>query len=75
MGGEGERWRSRQQAFTTAAELTKLLAPRVRVRASPDFGFIVTFSTGASEIVSSLGEVWHLLSRRGVTIPDPLALQ
>lgn len=71
--GEDERWRSRQQAFATAAELSDLLAPaRIRVRANPDFGFVVTFPTGASEIVTSLGEMWHLLGRREIAIPDPL---
>ena len=69
------RWRARREAVATAAELTRLLSPaRIKVIASPYFGFVVAFPTGRSEMVASLTEVWHLLDRGKVAIPDPLAL-
>lgn len=71
-GGEA-RWRLRREASATAAELTALFqASRIKVKANSDFGFLVTFPTGGTEIVGSLAEVWHLLQRRKVAIPDPL---
>jgi hypothetical protein len=74
-GGDGEdaRWRLHREAAATAAELTRLLAPgRIKVTANSDFGFLVAFPTGRTEMVASLIQVWHLLDRRNVAIPDPL---
>ena len=69
------RWRARREAVATATELTRLLSPaRIKVSASPHFGFVVAFPTGRSEMVASLTEVWHLLDRSKVATPDPLAL-
>jgi hypothetical protein len=71
---ERARWRAPREAVATATELTRLLAPgRIKVTANPDFGFVVAFPTGRTEMVASLTEVWHLLDRRKVAIPDPLA--
>jgi len=71
-GGEA-RWRLRRQAAAVATELTSLLASkRITVGANPDFGLIVSFPTGGTDIVKDLAEFWHLLQRRGVGIPDPL---
>ena len=68
------RWRLRREAAATAAELTALLQPRrIKVTANPDFGFLVAFPTGGTEMVAGLAQVWHLLSRRKIEIPDPLA--
>lgn len=67
------RWRLHREAAATAAELTRLLAPdRIKVTAHPDFGFLVAFPTGRTEMVTGLVQVWHLLDRRNVSIPDPL---
>jgi hypothetical protein len=67
------RWRLHRDAAATAAEVTRLLAPRrIKVTASPDFGFLVAFPTGRTEMTSGLGEMWHLLDRRSIAIPDPL---
>jgi hypothetical protein len=67
------RWRLRRQAAAVAAELSALLASkRIKVGANPDFGLLVSFPTGGTDIVNSLAEFWHLLQRRGVGIPDPL---
>ena len=50
-----------------------LLAPtRVRVTAHPDHGFIVSLPTGGAELVRSLAEIWHVLDRRRVSVPDLL---
>jgi hypothetical protein len=58
----------------TAAAVSDLLAPRrIKVVANPDHGFVVSFPTGGAEIVQSLGEIWHLLLRRRIPFPDPLA--
>ena len=71
-GGEA-RWRLRREACATAAELTTLFAQsRIKVTANSDFGFLVAFPTGGTDIVGSLAEVWHLLQRRRLAIPDPL---
>lgn len=73
--GAEARWRLRREAVSTATELTRLLAPvRIKVVANPDFGFIVAFPTGGSEIVPGLAAFWHLLARRHVAVPDPLAI-
>ena len=73
LSGDETRWRLRREASATAAELTALLAQcRIKVKANSNFGFLVAFPTGATDIVGSLAEVWHLLQRRGVAIPDPL---
>ncbi len=72
--GRDSRWQLRREAMETAATLNELLAPhRVRIKANPDHGFVVSFATGGAEIVQSLGEVWHLLLRRRIPLPDPLA--
>ena len=72
--GDEARWRLRREATATAAELTALLSPqRIKVTASPEFGFIVAFPTGGTEMVAGLAQVWHLLNRRKIEIPDPLA--
>jgi hypothetical protein len=74
LAGEEARWRLRREAAATAAELTALLSPRrIKVTASADHGFVVAFPTGGSETVAGLAQVWHLLSRRKIEIPDPLA--
>ena len=71
--GEEARWRLRREAAATAAELTVLLSPRrIKITASPYFGFVVAFPTGGTEMVAGLAQVWHLLSRREIEIPDPL---
>jgi hypothetical protein len=58
----------------TATQMNHLLAPsRIKVAANSDHGFVVSFPTGGVEIVKSLGEIWHLLSRRRIPLPDPLA--
>jgi hypothetical protein len=73
LSGDEARWRRHREATATASELTRLLAPaRVKVTASPDFGFCIAFPTGRVEMVASLTEAWHLLDRRNVAIPDPL---
>ena len=73
LAGDEARWRLQREAAATAAELTALLSPRrIRITASPAFGFIVAFPTGGSEMVAGLTEVWHLLRRRKIEIPDPL---
>ena len=73
LAGSEMRWRLRREAATTAAELTKLLLERhIKITASSEFGFLVEFPTGGTEMVASLSHVWHLLERRKVAIPDPL---
>lgn len=75
LDGEQARWRLHREAVATAAELTGLLrAARIRIRANPDFGFVVVFATGRTEMVASLADLWHLLDRRKVGIPDPLVV-
>ena len=54
--------------------LRLLRAARIRIRANPDFGFVVVFATGRTEMVASLADLWHLLDRRKVGIPDPLVV-
>jgi hypothetical protein len=73
LSGSETRWRLRREAAATAAELTRLFSEqRIKVAASPEFGFLVEFPTGGTEITASLRQVWHLLERRKVAIPDPL---
>jgi hypothetical protein len=73
QAGDDARWRLRREAAATAAELTALLSPRrIKVTASADFGFVVAFPTGGTEMVVGLAQLWHLLERRGIAIPDPL---
>ena len=73
LAGEEARWRLRREAAATAAELTALLSPRrIKITANPDFGFLVAFPTGGTEMVTGLAQVWHLLNRRKIEIPDPL---
>jgi len=73
LSGAEARWRLPLEASDTAAELTVVLAQsRIKVKANADFGFLVAFPTGGTEIVGSLAEVWHALQRRRVAIPDPL---
>jgi hypothetical protein len=72
-GGDETRWRLHREAAVTAAEVTRLLAPtRIKVTASAAFGFVVAFPTGGTEMVRSLGDLWHLLDRRRIAIADPL---
>jgi hypothetical protein len=72
--GDNGRWQLRREAMETAVALSDLLAPRrIKVAANPDHGFVVAFPTGGAEIVQSLGEIWHLLLRRKIPLPDPLA--
>jgi len=72
--GANSRWQLRREAMETAAAVSDLLAPRrIRIAANPDHGFVVSFPTGGAEIVQSLGEIWHLLLRRKIPLPDPLA--
>lgn len=67
------RTHRRREAAATAAELSRLLRPlRITVDAHPDFGFLVSFPTGGTQIAGGLAEVWHLLDGRGLAIPDPL---
>ncbi len=71
--GDEARWRLRREASATATELSALLLPRrIKVTASPYFGFAVAFPTGGTEMVAGLAQIWHLLQRRGIEIPDPL---
>ena len=75
LDGAQARWRLHREAVATAAELTLLLrAARIRISANPDFGFVVAFATGRTEMVASLADLWHLLDRRKVGIPDPLVV-
>ena len=72
--GASARWQLRREAMQTAARMSELLGPsRIRIAANSDHGFVVSFPTGGVEIVKSLGEIWHLLSRRRIALPDPLA--
>lgn len=74
LTGDEARWRVRREASATAAEVSRLLAPlRIKVTANPRFGFVVAFATGRTELVASLGELWHLMDRSKMAIPDPLA--
>jgi len=71
--GASARWQLRREAMQTATQMNHLLAPsRIKVAANSDHGFVVSFPTGGVEIVKSLGEMWHLLSRRRIPLPDPL---
>jgi hypothetical protein len=73
LGANG-RWQLRREAMETAAAVSGLLAQRrIMVKANPDHGFVVSFPTGGTEIAQSLGEIWHLLMRRRIPLPDPLA--
>ena len=75
-GGDEARWRLHREAAATAAEASRLLAPaRIHVKASPAFGFVVAFPTGRSEMARGLGDLWHMLHRRGIAIPDPLEVR
>lgn len=72
--GANSRWQLRREAMETAAVVSDLLSSRrIRVKANPDHGFVVSFPTGGAEITQSLGEIWHLLARRKIPLPDPLA--
>jgi hypothetical protein len=72
--GENRRWQLRREAMETAAAVSDLLATcRIKIAANPDHGLVVLFPTGGTEIVQSLGEIWHLLMRRRIPLPDPLA--
>ena len=76
QGGDSDspRWQMHRHAVETAARLNQLLsASRIRTAAHPDHGFVVSFPTGGMEIVKSLDDIWHLLSRRKIPVPDPLA--
>jgi hypothetical protein len=71
--GEEARWQLHREAAATAAEVTALLSPRrIKVTGSPQSGFVVAFPTGGSETVAGLAQLWHLLERRKIEIPDPL---
>jgi hypothetical protein len=71
-GGEA-RWRLHREAVASAAELTAVLrSSRVKVTPLAGGGFTVQFPTGGSQTGASLAQVWHLLERRHVAIPDPL---
>ena len=75
LAGDEARWRLQREAVATATELTRLLAPaRIKVTAMPRFGFVVAFPTGRTEMAAGLAQVWHLLDRSKVAIPDPLKL-
>ena len=72
--GESARWHRRREAMESARQVSRLLAKsRVKVVANPDHGFVVSFPTGGVEIVGGLAEIWHLLARRKIAVPDPLA--
>jgi hypothetical protein len=72
--GESARWQLRREAMQTATKMNHLLAAsRIKVVANSDHGFVVSLPTGGMEIAASLGEIWHLLSRRKIPLPDPLA--
>ena len=71
--GDEARWRLHRDAAATAAEVTRLLSSRrIKVTANPDFGFLVAFPTGRTEMAHGLAAMWHLLDRRSIAIPDPL---
>ena len=71
--GESARWQLRREAMQTATKMNRLLAAsRIKIAANSDHGFVVSFPTGGMEIATSLGEIWHLLSRRKIPLPDPL---
>jgi hypothetical protein len=73
IAGSEARWRLQREAAATAAELTALLRDRrISVKTSRGFGFQVEFPTGGVELVADLNQIWHLLERRKVPIPDPL---
>lgn len=74
MEDKSARWQLRRESIGTAQYVTDLLdARRIKVTANPNHGYVVAFPTGGSEIASSLADIWHLLSRRGIPVPDPLA--
>ena len=71
--GASARWQLWREAAETAREMTALLAStRVRVDASANHGFVVSFPTGGAEMARSLAEIWHILDRRRITLPDLL---
>lgn len=73
LTGTEARWKLRREATATALDVTRLLScSRVKVTASSEFGFVVSFPTGGAQLVSSLSQVWHLLARRKIEIPDPI---
>jgi hypothetical protein len=74
LDGDESRWRLHHEAVATAAELTALLmCQRIKVTAQSGGGFSVFFPTGGVETAAGLTQIWHLLQRRKITIPDPLA--
>jgi hypothetical protein len=73
-GDDSARWRLRRESVKTAQLVTDLLGTRrIKITANPNHGYIVAFPTGGSEVAASLADIWHLLSRRGIPVPDPLA--
>jgi hypothetical protein len=71
--GASARWQLHREAVKTAEYVSVLLQPlRIKVKANPAHGFVVLFPTGGAESAASLGEIWHLLSRRRIPLPDPL---
>lgn len=73
LSGDNARWLLRREAVDTAKYVSDLLAVRrIKVTSHPDHGFVVAFATGRTEIARSLGEIWHILVRHDIAIPDPL---
>jgi hypothetical protein len=72
--GESARWQMRQHATQTARRLTTLLgAARVKVTVNTANAFVIAFPTGGVEVAASIAEVWHVLEKRRIVVPDPLA--
>jgi hypothetical protein len=73
LAGQDARWQLRREAAAMAAELTRLLhSRRIKVTAHDARGFVVAFPTGRTAMAAGLNEVWHLLDRARVAVPDPL---
>ncbi len=71
--GEAARWQLRRESVKVAARISDMLnARRIRVMAGRNGGFDIAFPTGRSEAAAGLGDVWHVLERRGIPVPDPL---
>jgi hypothetical protein len=66
------RWQLQRELAATAKEVTQVMrAQRIKLTASPQFGYLVEFPTGGSEVVSSLMELWHVIDRHAASAIDP----
>lgn len=75
MAGRDGRWQLQRDAMATANELNAFLSDtRIKISFSVNFGLLVDFPTGGTEIVPSLAQLWHVLERHGISVADPLEL-